>query len=167
MGVFVCCHSLWFSAELILTEFDRGGAVDIFLRHISPHANKPNGWWTINDEIFVFHMLTYTKTSFFFISVYLFIYLVYCWLQSFQLIDLTEVETYTIHQNFHVFVCVFFRSRGMTLVRVWTSPPPCRLWGEPSPWTEGPLSQSWRWVFPAWSRSRVQCTASMTVKGWD
>lgn len=97
----------------------------------------------------------------------LFIYLVYCWLQSFQLIDLTEVETYTIHQNFHVFVCVFFRSRGMTLVRVWTSPPPCRLWGEPSPWTEGPLSQSRRWVFPAWSRSRVQCTASMTVKGWD
>ena len=42
---------------------------------------------------------------------------------------------------------VFRRRRGMMLVRVATSPPPCPLWGEPSPWTEGPLSQSWLWVF--------------------
>lgn len=45
-----------------------------------------------------------------------------------------------------LFMFVIFRSRGMTWVRVWISPPPCRLWGEQSPWIEEPLSQSWQWV---------------------
>lgn len=46
-----------------------------------------------------------------------------------------------------VYIRVLFRNRGKTWVRVWTFPLPCPLWEEPSRWTGGPLSQSWRWVF--------------------
>ena len=49
---------------------------------------------------------------------------------------------------YYFFVVIFIlllRIRDMMGARVLILSPPCLHWGEPSPWTEGPLSPSWRW----------------------
>lgn len=37
-----------------------------------------------------------------------------------------SVSALHMKKNLHVFMRVLFRSRGMTLVKVWIFPPPCR-----------------------------------------